>query len=487
MYVKSAIAILVIAIAATAAYLDRAKYPLMAYAAPSAPVRAVVALPGGVGLPDGGWATAGSLQLRVTLIGSDQVRTVEPELEVLPASIPFTGVANAAGTRFTLQPYQRSVVTLPISGLQNGRRYHWRVRTRSLDGSPSPWTRGGTFGISVTPPASPSLLSANAASGVPTNLRTISLHWSRPADRTGIAYYQWANSLDAQAAPTWHSTRDQELHLHTLGDGTWYVNVRAVDEAGLVSDPMRLSVVIDRSAPQLTDLTASSYNLAVGEPAARIRFSLSRTVDAVLNVQGTSSVREPAHIDAGTLTAGWNAISWDGKDAAGHFLPSGRYTLSISLRDALGNRTEQYVPGTFTIDTRRVVVSLTKQDMTVYDGSNVLVHTLITSGGPETQTPVGTFHVLAKYSPYVMRSPWPKTSRLWYATTTVNYAILFRSGGYFLHDASWRSEFGPCSNTVDGIPGGNTTGTHGCVNVPFSVEAWLYRWAQIGTVVQILA
>jgi lipoprotein-anchoring transpeptidase ErfK/SrfK len=94
--------------------------------------------------------------------------------------------------------------------------------------------------------------------------------------------------------------------------------------------------------------------------------------------------------------------------------------------------------------------------------------------------------MLAKYTPYVMRSPWPKSSPLWYADSPVSYALLFQVGGYFLHDAPWRSVFGPGSNVVDGTPGGNTTGTHGCVNVPFAAETWLYNWSQIGTTVQIL-
>lgn len=484
---KTAIAMLLIAVAATAVYLDRAHDPLLASGTPTEPSRALIALPWGAGLPAGAWASSGNLKIRLTFAGAGDERSVVPEIEVLPLNLRFSGVANVAGKLTPLQAERRTVVDITMPGLQNGRLYHWRVRTRDADGGTSPWAGGGEFGISVTPPETPRLVSANATPGLPTNQRTVSLHWSQSWDRTGIAYYQWANSLDPQAEPTWHSTTNTEIHLHTLADGTWYVAVRAVDRAGLVSAPLRWTVTIERTAPTITYLQATSHELSISTPATQVQFSLSRAVHAVLRIQGTSPSTNAAVVDLGTLAAGAQSITWDGKDGAGRYLPSGTYALTVAARDALGNSTVQLLPGVFTLDTRRVVVSLTKQDMTIYDGASVLLHTLITSGGPETQTPVGTFHVLAKYSPYVMRSPWPKSSRLWYPTTTVNYAILFRSGGYFLHDATWRSQFGPGSNAVDGTPGGNTTGTHGCVNVPLGVEGWLYRWVQIGTVVQILA
>ncbi len=484
-YATTAVAMLGLALIVTAAYLDRARDPLLASAMPSAPVRAVVALPSGAGLPNGSWANTGDLRLRVTIAGNADDRTVVPEFEILPANIRFTGVANAAGTLSTLRADGLSVVSFPVSGLLNDRQYHWRVRTRSLDGSTSKWVGGGFFGISVTPPTSPELASANAPAGATTNLPTISLHWNPSIDRTGIAYYQWANSLDPQAVPTWHSTRARELHLHTLGDGTWYISIRAVNRAGVVSDPLRFSVRIDRSAPELEGLFASTYDLSVGAAPAHVQFSLSRAGSATLEIMRANGSPLSEHVALGTLSPGTHDVAWDGRDAVGGFLPSGTYKISIAVRDALGNSARHELPGLFTLDTRRVVVSLTKQDMAVYDGSKLLVHTLITSGGPETQTPVGAFHVIAKYSPYVMRSPWPKSSRLWYPTSTVSYAILFRAGGFFLHDAPWRTLYGPGSNAVDGIPGGSTTGTHGCVNVPLGVEEWLYQWVHVGTTVQI--
>jgi lipoprotein-anchoring transpeptidase ErfK/SrfK len=36
------------------------------------------------------------------------------------------------------------------------------------------------------------------------------------------------------------------------------------------------------------------------------------------------------------------------------------------------------------------------------------------------------------------------------------------------------------------MPGQNYTGTHGCVDVPAPVAAWLYAWAPVGTIGQVV-
>jgi hypothetical protein len=484
-FVRLAATVLLCSIAGIVAYLDRTQIPLMASSLPSAPLSAVVAGPSGQGLPNDSWTSTSNLMFRVAMDGSSSERTVVPEFEILPESTAFTGIPNSAGSLVQLPAHGHVVVRLPIVGLRMGHRYHWHVRARSFDGTTSPWIGGGVFGVSITPPTAPSLLAANVPAGILTNLRTISLHWNSSNDRTGIAYYEWANSKDTNTTPTWHQTTDRALHLHSLGNGTWQIFVRAVNGAGIPSAPLHWSIRIDRTPPHVDGLTASSHDLTTESKPSHLRFNLSKPATALLNIYRTGEVTPSAQLDLGQRSAGLQDVSWDGKGASGKFLSTGKYRLSLVTTDALGNSDTQDLSG-FTLDTRRIVVSLTKQDLTAYDGSTVLLHTLITSGGPNTQTPVGTFHMLAKYTPYVMRSPWPKSSPLWYADSPVTYALLFQVGGYFLHDAPWRSVFGPGSNVVDGTPGGNTTGTHGCVNVPFAAETWLYNWSQIGTTVQIL-
>ncbi len=134
--------------------------------------------------------------------------------------------------------------------------------------------------------------------------------------------------------------------------------------------------------------------------------------------------------------------------------------------------------------TKWIDINLSSQSLAAYEGSRQVKVSLITSGRPELPTPTGLFHVLSKISPKVFISPWPKDSEWYYPPSKANFALLFRSGGYYIHDAPWRSVYGPGTNG-SGPPGDARTGSHGCVNVPYSMMAWLYSWAEVGTPILI--
>ena len=122
-----------------------------------------------------------------------------------------------------------------------------------------------------------------------------------------------------------------------------------------------------------------------------------------------------------------------------------------------------------------IVVSLATQSLTAYENDKVVATTVVATGRPALPTLTGTFHIKAKYTPYQFISPWPKSSPYWYASAWVKYAMLYEDGGYFIHDAPWRTVYGPGANL--------TNGTHGCVNVPLSTMTFLYKWASVGTTV----
>jgi lipoprotein-anchoring transpeptidase ErfK/SrfK len=125
-----------------------------------------------------------------------------------------------------------------------------------------------------------------------------------------------------------------------------------------------------------------------------------------------------------------------------------------------------------------IIISLHDQHLRAVQDGVVLLETDVATGRPALPTPIGVTHVMAKYSPYLMQSPWPRGSAYWYPSTWIKYAILFRDGGYFIHDAPWRSVWGPGANA--------TNGTHGCVNVPIGAETWLFNWAPVGATVDVV-
>ncbi|HXO59744.1 MAG TPA: L,D-transpeptidase family protein [Candidatus Acidoferrum sp.] len=139
---------------------------------------------------------------------------------------------------------------------------------------------------------------------------------------------------------------------------------------------------------------------------------------------------------------------------------------------------KQQVPVSYNAGVGKVIViSLSRQVLTAYQDGNAILTTFVATGRPQLPTPPGVYHIFARYSPYQMISPWPYGSPYWYPNSWTNWAMEFRGGGYFIHDAPWRSWYGPGANLYNG--------THGCVNVPYSPMATLWNWAPNGTTVVV--
>lgn len=162
---------------------------------------------------------------------------------------------------------------------------------------------------------------------------------------------------------------------------------------------------------------------------------------------------------------------------------------------------------------RVILVSLSRQQLYAYEDGKLAFTILVETGRPELPTPTGVFQIFDKQcsdrqwnsneAPTYLHntqciehngdgyqetfnSPWPEGSPYWYAPTHINYAMKFRDGGFYLHDAWWHQTFGPGSNEPHKLPNGDwETGSHGCVGMPTTEAAKLYEWAPIGTTVYI--
>jgi lipoprotein-anchoring transpeptidase ErfK/SrfK len=133
-----------------------------------------------------------------------------------------------------------------------------------------------------------------------------------------------------------------------------------------------------------------------------------------------------------------------------------------------------------------ILINVSNQWMHIYQGGKQIANTPITTGRPGLDTPIGTFHVFNKKSPTTFYSMWSPGSFNYFAPTHINFALEFLYPGYFIHDSLWRHDYGPGSNGPHYVPGyGFESGSHGCVNVPYSTMNWLYSWADINTAVQL--
>jgi lipoprotein-anchoring transpeptidase ErfK/SrfK len=133
-----------------------------------------------------------------------------------------------------------------------------------------------------------------------------------------------------------------------------------------------------------------------------------------------------------------------------------------------------------TLPEKAITISLTEQVIRAYEHGQQVFWSYTTTGRPGLETDPGSFKVYWKVSPWTMHSPWPKGSPYWYPDSKVNMVMWF-NGGDGIHDAYWRSRYGPGTNGPHYDPTGEDTGTHGCVNVPYQNMVWLWDWTPTGT------
>ena len=150
-----------------------------------------------------------------------------------------------------------------------------------------------------------------------------------------------------------------------------------------------------------------------------------------------------------------------------------------------------YVPlypgGVPQIPGKVILVSLNAQWLWAYQNGQLVYNTPVTTGRPELPTPTGVYPMLWMVTNIWFTSPWPPGSPYYYAPVFVDYAMLFKDGGFFLHDAPLRHYFGPGTNVPHTNPDGTQeTGSHGCVEMPTPAGAWIYNWADYSTTIDIV-
>jgi hypothetical protein len=122
---------------------------------------------------------------------------------------------------------------------------------------------------------------------------------------------------------------------------------------------------------------------------------------------------------------------------------------------------------------KEVVISLSAQSMWAYENGELVMSSLVSTGTaevPETTTPIGYHSVVAKFDVQTMEGT---ISGEHYRVEDVPYVMYFDNLGNALHGTYWHSNFGaPMS--------------HGCVNLPMDIAAWMYSWAPVGTAVTVV-
>ncbi len=115
-----------------------------------------------------------------------------------------------------------------------------------------------------------------------------------------------------------------------------------------------------------------------------------------------------------------------------------------------------------------IIVRLGEQSLTLYKDGAIVLNAPVTTGRPALPTPVGSYDIGWRRSPYTFISPWPKGNPYYYDPAPVHWAMFFYDND-FLHDDPGEpaSAFGKGSNF-------GPYASHGCVHVPTDVMQVLY-------------
>jgi lipoprotein-anchoring transpeptidase ErfK/SrfK len=120
---------------------------------------------------------------------------------------------------------------------------------------------------------------------------------------------------------------------------------------------------------------------------------------------------------------------------------------------------------------KTIVVSVGQQMLWAYKGDKVVLSSYISTGRAGFDTPIGSFAVLSKLPSQTMEGV---IGGEYYNVPDVPWVLYFTNSGHALHGTYWHNNFG-------------TPMSHGCVNLPLDVAAWLYDWAPVGTPVRVVA
>lgn len=112
-------------------------------------------------------------------------------------------------------------------------------------------------------------------------------------------------------------------------------------------------------------------------------------------------------------------------------------------------------------DEQWIHVDLDEQVLVAYEGDRPVLATLVSSGKPGFEPPLGLFRVHKKYSTVTMAGPDPDAGT--YTVEEVPWTMYYW-GSFALHGAYWHDEFGKVRS-------------HGCTNLPPVDAHWLFHWS----------
>jgi hypothetical protein len=121
-----------------------------------------------------------------------------------------------------------------------------------------------------------------------------------------------------------------------------------------------------------------------------------------------------------------------------------------------------------------IELDLTDQHMYYFVDGNIEFEADVVTGSPSGNraTPAGTYSILEKLSPTVLKGEIQASGRPEYETP-VSFWMRITWAGHGFHDATWQPAFGGNRYTY--------AGSHGCINMSYTDARTLYGMLEVGT------
>jgi hypothetical protein len=119
---------------------------------------------------------------------------------------------------------------------------------------------------------------------------------------------------------------------------------------------------------------------------------------------------------------------------------------------------------------KTIIIDLSEQTLYAYEGEDLFMKQLVSTGLDKTPTRVGEFKIFKKTPSRYMQGADDGPEDQFYDLPGVPWDLYFTYDGNVIHGAYWHNNFGQ-------------KWSHGCVNLPYEKSKELYLWADVGTTV----
>ncbi len=244
-----------------------------------------------------------------------------------------------------------------------------RVQGIDCEGHDGLWSNSVHYHYDATAPTAPVISgfnNPNISCGVVTNTHNVTVQWSDSFDASGVAGYNYEIDYPLPGggrglwSPFFPTPPNSSQYTGSLNEGTHYIRVRAMDNAGLYSGWSNIcSITADWTAPDVTIETPANGAVLSGTNEIRGNVVDDNPHHYWFVVQGPSGVINLSPDVTGTINDSNSFTNkllstWDTTN-----FPDGVYTIKLEARDAANNKDSGSVDWhTVTVDNTRPTVDI---------------------------------------------------------------------------------------------------------------------------------